>query len=146
MNFPSNSTDSRYQGRIGFGKKVRRGEIPYQVWMQTTVCGKNYLCGGTLVEDKKGKQWIVTAAHCLNTIGPDHSGSLIPRNLDAVTMRAGDVDMRKRSTWQARKITLDDEHIIIHPKWKGVGRTGSECSASRACRDCKKKEWYGKFF
>lgn len=99
------------------------------------------MCGGTLVEDANRRQWIVTAAHCINIWG-----SSIPRTLDSLVVEAGGVDRRKDRNWQTRNIPLDSNHIIIHPRWRGQGPfLGSECADAKGCKYCFREDHYGKF-
>lgn len=52
--------------RIYGGKKSADGEFPYLVSLQTF--RKKHMCGGAIISDK----WIVTAAHCMVLVKPDH--------------------------------------------------------------------------
>ena len=135
--------DSDVSSRIHHGTKVEEGEIPYQVLLEKTSCnnGSHSMCGGTLVEDSNGKQWIVTAAHCINSYGAN-----ISMCTNSLVVKAGGVDRRIGETWQKRNITLDSNHIMVHPRWKGVGpKTGPICDKfpQENCIYCFKRDHYG---
>ena len=104
--------------RIGFGEPAKEGELPYQVFLHLqSICSDIIIglsCGGTLISDSNENQWIVTAAHCINS-----GSSSLPRNHSKFTLRvrAGSID--KDSTKHERLIPLDSKHIIFHPDWKG---------------------------
>lgn len=129
--------------RIHRGTMAEEGEIPYQVLLEKTSCnaGSHSFCGGTLVEDSNENQWIVTAAHCINTYGPD-----ISMCTNSFVVKAGGVDRRVGKIWQKRNITLDSNHIIIHPRWKGIGpKTAPECDGfGGSCIYCVSQDYYGK--
>ena len=84
------------------------------------------------MDDVNGKQWILTAAHCIN-----EKGKFIPICLTELTVTAGsvmlnddyngqedydddDVDLNDDYDGQTKNIPLDKSHIIFHPDWNGV--------------------------
>ena len=110
--------------RIGFGKPVKDGELPYQVFLiMGATCGPSGFileCGGTLISDRHENQWIVTAAHCING-----ASSSLPRDHSNFNLRvrAGSID--NTCTKHERRIPLDSKHIIFHPDWEGSNNYSS---------------------
>ena len=115
--------------RIGFGVPAKEGELPYQVWLLLEAdCGDRFYgrsCGGTLISDKNQNQWIVTAAHCINS-----GSSSLPRDQSNFTLRvrAGSINNENRK--HERVIPLDSKHIIFHPDWKG---SNDDLSCTEIC-------------
>ena len=115
--------------RIGFGEPAKEGELPYQVFLLLEIaCGNIFIgvsCGGTLISDRNENQWIVTAAHCINS-----GSSSLPRDQSNFTLRvrAGSIDSDNRK--HERIIPLDSKHIIFHPDWKG---SNDDSSCQKIC-------------
>ena len=63
------------------------------------------------MEDTRGGQWVVTAAHCINPYGPSIT------NIKRLQIGAGSVYLNKQ---QKQDIPLDTKHIFVHPGWKGA--------------------------
>ena len=126
--------------RIGYGKPAKEGELPYQVFLQlVATCGNKLFgasCGGTLISDRNENQWIVTAAHCINS-----GSSSLPKDHSNFTLRvrAGSID--KESRKHERLIPLDSKHIKFHPDWKG---SNDDSSCKKICDTMINKNVCGK--
>lgn len=126
--------------RIGFGEPAKEGELPYHVFLLlVATCGDKFFgvsCGGTLISDRNGNQWIVTAAHCINS-----GSSSLPRDQSNFTLRvrAGSIDNESRK--HERLMPLDFDHVIFHPDWKGSNDDSSckdicDTITNRNCSKC----------
>ena len=109
-------------------------------------CYGSSFCGGTLVKDMRGNQWVVTAAHCVNIRG----NFIDPETLN-IKIIAGSVYRTPNLNKKEVAITLDEKHIIFHPDWLGDGNPhdcNKNCidTCSQYCPKCGKSYWSGKIF
>ena len=99
--------------RISHGIPVSQGEIPFQVLLQYTRCWRTFTCGGALVHDRRGNQWVVTAAHCVNK-----RGKYIDPDIRKFQVRGGSVwDRGDYPNAKTRNVPNDERHIVFHPDW-----------------------------
>ena len=77
-------------------------------------CGILYprFCGGTLVVDKDGRQWVITAAHCISDLGPE-----VHPIIDYFEIRVGSVFLNDTENTQIRNVSVDLDHVVIHPEY-----------------------------
>ena len=70
-------------------------------------------CGASLIafNSVQDGAWVLTAAHCIRT----GSGAWPPK-YKLMYVGGGSVDITKL---EMKRIVLDKDHIIIHPKWTG---------------------------
>ena len=97
-------------------------------------CAGPYLCGGTLIEDKYGNQWAMTAAHCINRFGKN-----IPNHVSSIAVKIGSIDKRSRRM-KIRQIPLDDNHVVFHPDYEGTNKyiscSGCQRMSDEKCKTC----------
>ncbi|XP_054840210.1 coagulation factor VII-like isoform X2 [Eublepharis macularius] len=87
----TNYTDENGDLKIIGGSFCRPGDCPWQVLIQNKK-GYGY-CGGSLISS----QWVLTAAHCLDTIVPHH-------------VTVGDFDKHQRDR--------DEQKVRVHQFWQ----------------------------
>lgn len=54
------------QGRIVGGNDALMSDFPFQVSLRNLHFGWSHFCGGSILNE----QWILTASHCLDGLGP----------------------------------------------------------------------------
>ena len=127
---------------MGYGIPVELGEMPSQVYVQYKRCNEwiSWMCGGTLVQDRTGNQWVLTAAHCLNS-----EGKYTDPTIREFLVRAGMVDRFNPTNTETRIVPNDPSHIIFHPDWYSsdcIHNCNQECP--RQCNQCRGPRWSGK--
>lgn len=97
---------SKIEPRIVNGHDAKRAQFPYYVFLVIKL-GKNSdsICGGSLIS----KQWVVTAAHCLN------------RNVQSIQVHLGSLSAYNvkeigRKIFNIKSSSIKD-HVHIHPKY-----------------------------
>ncbi|NXJ20326.1 FA9 factor, partial [Dicrurus megarhynchus] len=98
----ASSTLEQYDSRVTGGTLCHRGHCPWQVLLRN---GRDVgFCGGSLI----GRRWVLTAAHCLDLVSPQH-----------VTL--GDFDKYQRE-FKEQKITV--ERSWTHPHYNSNNYNG----------------------
>ncbi|XP_038672809.1 coagulation factor X [Scyliorhinus canicula] len=93
-----NYTDAAIRTRIVGGNLCRRGFCPWQVLITNE---NDYgFCGGTLINSR----WVVTAAHCFDTVLP-HS------------VIAGEFDKLQTEIWEEKVLV---KKFLLHPRYDPV--------------------------
>ncbi|NWU20421.1 FA9 factor, partial [Dyaphorophyia castanea] len=96
------STLGQYDSRVTGGTLCHRGHCPWQVLLRNSRDGG--FCGGSLI----GRRWVLTAAHCLDLVSPQH-----------VTL--GDFDKYRRE-FKEQKIAV--ERSWTHPHYNSDNYNG----------------------
>ena len=109
------------------GTRVKEGERTYQLRLFSDRDGngklngkeRNGFCGASLIQDYDSiyGAWVLTAAHCLRM-----GSGVWPPDYGLYYVGGGSVDMKKL---EMKRITLDKNHVIIHPKWTGASMSAS---------------------
>ena len=76
------------------------------------IVGDTLECGGSLIVDEWNRQWVLTAAHCINPFGSSIS------HIVQLRIRAGSV-YKSRQHKEAKIIRNLKKYIKIHPGWRG---------------------------
>ncbi|NXI80202.1 FA9 factor, partial [Rhipidura dahli] len=98
----ASSTLEQYDSRVAGGTLCHRGHCPWQVLLRNS--RDIGFCGGSLI----GRRWVLTAAHCLDLVSPQH-----------VTL--GDFDKYQRE-FKEQKIAV--ERSWTHPHYNSNNYNG----------------------
>ncbi|MGC8728298.1 MAG: serine protease [Elusimicrobiales bacterium] len=101
---PAIGTEEKVSKIVG-GVTTTNSEFPFIVSLQHSYYG--HFCGGSLI----AKDWVLTAAHCVDGITPSYIVTGISKLTDTVGQRFTPVKIIKHPSWNSQ--TMDYDYALI---------------------------------
>lgn len=122
--------------RVVGGRMACPGDWPYFAAMRRNAPrGIEYFCGGTAI----GREWVLTAAHCVNNMVRGANGRWIDRAGDSVELVVGSVDLE--TVTNANVFPIRD--IVVYPEYQPINQVTGEWEVNDIALIRLDRPWMG---